>query len=212
MPPARRPSGALIVLDGPDGCGKSTQATRLVSSLRRSGRRVLHLREPGGTRLGESLRAILLDPSGAARSARSEALLYVAARAQVAAERIRPALLRGVTVVCERFSSSTIVYQGLAAGLDPLDIEAIDRFARDGVEPLITLVLDVPPETGLRRVSATRAMDRIERRPLAYHRRVRRGFLEWAKSRRGRAVVIDAARDAGAVAKDVREEVTRALR
>lgn len=213
MPPARRKKiGALIVLDGPDGCGKSTQASLLVASLRRSGRRVLHLREPGGTRLGEALRALLLDPAGARRSARAEALLFVAARAEIASQRIAPALRRGTVVVCERFTSSTVVYQGRARGLEPRDIESIDRFARDGVEPRLTIVLDVPPETGLRRVASARAMDRVERRPLAYHRRVRRAFLEWAARKRGRAVVVDATRDARSVAVDVLREAARALR
>jgi len=208
----RSQRGALVVLDGPDGCGKSTQAKRLVASLRRDGRRVRHLREPGGTRLGEALREILLDRRGAPRGPRAEALLYAAARAEIALERIAPALRRGETVVCERFSSSTIVYQGSAAGLETESIAAVDAFARDGVEPTLTVVLDVRPEIGLDRARSARPLDRIESRPLAYHRRVRRGFLDWARAAGKRAVVVDASRDPDAVARDVREEVLRALR
>jgi len=173
---------------------------------------VVHVREPGGTRLGEKIRRILLDPKGGRRSARAEALLYVAARAELVDERIAPALRRGAIVVSERFSSATIVYQGLAGGVGAVGVEAIDAFARDGVEPDLTIVLDLPPETGLARVVRARARDRMERLPLAYHRRVRRGFLAWARARGRKAVVVDADRDADLVARDVRAEVARALR
>ena len=167
--------GRFVVLDGPDGSGKSTQALSLVRWLSEQGLPVLHLRDPGGTRVGEKVRGILLDPDHTELDPVAEALLFMASRAQLAAERIAPALAAGRVVVCERWISATVCYQGFAGGIDPATILAVGRFAARGVEPDLTLVLDVDPARGLRRIH--RPPDLLEGRPIAFHEKVRAGFL-----------------------------------
>jgi len=184
--------GAFLVLEGPDGSGKSTQAGLLVRALRERGRTVEHLRDPGGTEAGEKIRAVLLGEGRLDR--RTETHLFLAARAQLAAERIRPALDAGSVVVCERFTLSTVVYQGAAA--EGVDGPALDRLraavalAAEGTEPDLVLVLDVDPARGLARKDAGGAeRDRFEKRGEEFQRRVREAYLAEAR-RDPRAVVI----------------------
>lgn len=184
-------TGRFIVLEGIDGAGKTTQAKLLVRALRRRGRAVVYVREPGGTDLGEQVRRLLLDRRSR-MTVECELYLYMAARAQLVAERIRPALRRGRTVVCDRFLYSSAAYQGEAGGVGVGDVLALGRWAVDGVAPDRVVILDLDPREGLRRKRGGRA-DRIERRGLAYQRSVRRGFLRVAKLLGRRALVLDAA-------------------
>jgi dTMP kinase len=173
----------FLVLDGPDGCGKSTQARLLVEALRAEGRVVQHLREPGGTPLGEALRDLLLTrrEQGFEIAARAEVLLFFASRCQLIEERVRPALARGETVVCERYVSSTFAYQAQASGVGGELVLSIARTVLgEAFPPPLTLILDLPAEEGLRRSEARERADRIEARGLAYHVAVREGFLRYA--------------------------------
>ena len=139
--------GFFLVLDGPDGGGKTTQAARLADWLRERGFDVVACRDPGGTELGNRLRSILLDRHAVPISIRAEMLLYMASRAQMVEEVIRPALEAGHVVVCDRFLLATIVYQGHAGGLDPSEIAAVGKAATGGLFPDLTIVLDVDPAT-----------------------------------------------------------------
>jgi dTMP kinase len=199
--------GRFITLEGPEGAGKTVLAATLKEALEGQGRVVLSTREPGGTRLGERLRAILLDDgSGAQPSAlvpRADALLFNAARAQLVAEVIHPALERGEVVICARFADSTLAYQGYGAGLPIDELRAVAAVATGGLAPDLTILLDVPPEIGLRRKSDA-ARNRFESSfDLAFHERVRAGFLDLAGQEPGRFRVIDSARPIDLVAPDV---------
>lgn len=200
-------AGRFLVLDGPDGCGKSTQARRLVDRLRAEGRDVLHTREPGGTRTGEAIRALLLDPTRGEMTLRAELLLYMASRAQIVEEVLRPALAAGRIVVCERYLSSSIAYQGVAGGLGADEVARVGAFATGGLAPDLTVILDIDPQAGLARVA--RGKDRIEGRPLAYHGAVRRGFLDLAAKDPSRYAVVDALGPEDAVAARVWEAAAR---
>ncbi len=199
-----REGGFFVVLDGPDGCGKSTQAAKLVATLRGRGLAVVHAREPGSTRFGEALRAVLLDP-GTPRGVTAEVLTFFAARAQLLFEVIEPALARGSVVVCERFVSSTYAYQAAGSGGGQTLVQALERLVV-GRPPDLWIVLDLDPAEALARVR--RAHDGIEGRGAEFHERVRRGFLEFASSR-PEARVVDARGDADSVAARVLAEVDR---
>jgi dTMP kinase len=198
--------GAFITLEGPEGAGKTLQAERLAEALRGRGQRVRLTREPGGTRLGEEIRSIVLARAmdgDASIHARADALLFNAARAQLVAEVIQPALAAGETVVCARFADSTLAYQGYAAGLPIEELRAIAAVATAGLTPDLTILLDVAPEVGLGRKTGD-ARNRFEAAfDLAFHERVRAGFLELARQEPARWRVVDAARDADAVFADV---------
>ncbi len=201
--------GRFFALDGPDGGGKSTQAARLVGRLRGQGFSVVTCRDPGGTPLGERLRPILLDRSDAAPGLRAEMLLYMASRAQLVEEVIRPALKAGRVVVADRFLLANLVYQGSAGGLPLADIWKVAEAATGNLLPDLTLVIDVPVAVGLSRTGGAR--DRIEDRPSEYQERVRAGFLEVARAYPAPVVVVDGSADEEAVAARLWDEVTRVL-
>lgn len=174
--------GLFITVEGIDGCGKSTQARLIAAALEAAGHDVLRLREPGGVKISEQIRAILLDPANAEMGDVCELLLYEAARAQLVHQVIRPALAAGVTVVCDRFYDSTTAYQAFADGLDRNMVSQANELAVDGCRPDLTLVFDLPVEDALRRRSGREAEDRLELKGLEFQERVAAGF---------RAVVVD---------------------
>jgi dTMP kinase len=194
--------GRFIVLDGPDGCGKSSQARMLLDWLRGRGVATAGFRDPGGTAIGEKIREILLSPAHEAMTTPTEVLLYMAARAQLWAEGIRPALEEGRCVVLDRWLSSTCAYQGYAGGFGVERVIAIARDSLERVWPDLTVVLDVDVETAAKRLQ--RELDRMERKGGGYHGRVREGFLKLAAGRPDFAVV-----DATAGLEVVHKEVVR---
>lgn len=173
--------GRMIVLDGVDGCGKTTQAGLLTEVLRGRGLEVATVRDPGGTVLGERIRHILLNPASGDISAKAEVLLYMASRAELCARIIQPALRAGKVVVADRFYSASVAYQGVARGVGVKPVLALARFACAGLRPSLTLILDMDPMDAMRR-AGQKAVDRIESRSIAYHRRVREGFRQLAEA------------------------------
>ncbi|MFC1804372.1 dTMP kinase [Candidatus Omnitrophota bacterium] len=180
--------GKFITFEGNEGCGKSTQARLLSDYLKRKGHRVIFLREPGGTKISEKIRSILLDAENDSMSPACEMLLYMAARAQIVQEIIGPALLKGKTVICDRFLDSTIVYQGYGLGQNISLIKKLGKVSTYGIKPDLTILLDEATEEGLRRCG--RVKDRIEQRSISYHQRVRRGYLHLASLNRRRIKVV----------------------
>ena len=189
--------GKFITFEGGEGCGKSTQVKRLKEALEREGIEVVLTREPGGTWLSEEIRHLIKDQTTDAPCARSELLLFLAARAQLVKNVIRPALESGKWVLSDRFSDSTLAYQGYGRGL-PLEIlRETNDFACEGLRPDMTLLLDVTPETARARMrereaTTNTAADRIEMAGEDFHARLRAGFAELAKSEPERIVTIDA--------------------
>jgi len=168
----------FITFEGSEGCGKSTQSEMLYCYLKSKGLPVIYLREPGGVKLSEKIREILLDPESKI-SPEAETLLYMAARAQVVRDIIRPALESGKIVICDRFMDSTIAYQGFGLGVDIKMIKSIGKFATSGIKPDLTLFLDLPVKKGLKH--RDNCKDRIEQRSFKYHEMVRRGYLKLAR-------------------------------
>ncbi len=208
--------GFFLVLDGPDGGGKTTQLARLADWLRERGLDVVSCRDPGGTELGNRLRSLVMDRDTVPVAMRAEMLLFMASRAQMVEEIIRPSLDAGKVVVCDRFLLSTIAYQGFGGGLDPAEVAAVGRSATGGLLPDLTVVLDVPPETARDRVGPAR--DRIEARPAEYYERVRAGYLDIAmgRSRKERLYpapisLVNATADAETVSLLIRREVMLVL-
>jgi len=201
--------GFFLALDGPDGGGKSTQVARLHAWLIEQGREVVTCRDPGGTALGERLRALILGRAEAAIGMRAEMLLYMASRAQLVDEVIRPALEAGKVVISDRFLLANVVYQGVAGGLDPAEIIAVGRAATGGLLPDLTIVLDVPAEVAQARTGGPR--DRIEDRPLSYREAVRAGFRSGPTIYPAPVVVLDASGDLDSTFHAIQAEVSRAL-
>lgn len=179
--------GIFITIEGPEGSGKSTHSKLLCDFLRRRGYRVLHTREPGGTRISEAIRKILLNKNNKGMSDICELFLFLAARAQIVDEIIRPALKKGYVVVCDRFHDATLAYQGYGAGLDLKLIEEMGKLATKGLKPDLTVLLDVETKRGLRRAGVK---DRIEVKSLEFHKRVRGGYLALAEREPERIKVI----------------------
>jgi dTMP kinase len=183
----------FISFEGPDGSGKTTQARLLVDSLKARGQEVLFTREPGGTVISEQIREVILSTRNQAIRHETEALLFSAARAQIVAELIRPALTAGKIVVCDRYADSTMAYQGYGLGLDLDALRAITRFATGGLAPDLTFYIDVSAEVGLARRHRGET-NRLDQKNVEYHARVRAGYLELAQAEPQRWVVIDGMR------------------
>src|SRR6266850_5125937 len=187
-------SGRFVTFEGGEGSGKSTQLARLAARLATRGLDPLVTREPGGTPVAEGIRALLLDPA-LKPGAMAEALLMEAARADLVATVIRPALAAGSVVLCDRYDDSTLAYQGAGRGLDLKMLREWNRVATGGLVPALTLLFDLDPEVGLtRREDASGVPNRLDRESLAFHARVRAQFLELARAEPRRFIVIDAAR------------------
>jgi dTMP kinase len=196
-------------IDGGDGTGKSTQIDLFCQWLCQQGHQVATCRDPGSTPLGETIRDLLLHRHDLAIGRRSEMLLYMAARAQLVAETIRPALQAGKIVVADRYLLANVVYQGYGGGLDAQTLWEVGRVATGGLLPNLTIVLDMPAESAARRIN--RDPDRMEMQGLEFHARVREGFLAEARRQPGRIVVIDAMRPIDVVQEDVRVAAQRVL-
>ncbi len=199
--------GSFITIEGPEGAGKTTQAARLEEHLRAERIDVIRTREPGGTKLGERLRHLLLDHAEQHNDPLADALLFNAARRQLVEEVIRPAIDAGTTVICTRFADSTLAYQGYGAGVPLARLHALEEIATGGLRPDLTILLDVPPEIGLGR-KAPDDQTRFELAfDLAFHRRVREGFLTLAAAEPDRFAIVDAEPDAAQVWEGVRVAV-----
>jgi dTMP kinase len=202
----------FITLEGPEGSGKSTHAPRLAEYLRSKGRDVLLTREPGGTAIGDQIRLILNDHANAEMHPRAEILLFCASRAQLINRMIRPHLARGGTVVCDRYSDSTLAYQGYGRGLDLGMLRSISDFATDQLIPDQTLLLDLPVEVGLsRRRQSNSDWNRLDALEVEFHRRVRQGYLDLARAEPGRWARIDAEKDEDGVWTQIMEAVSARL-
>jgi dTMP kinase len=201
--------GVFVTFEGLDGCGKSTQMELLASALRERGYVVLVTREPGGTALGEAVREVLLDPKYHGMSARSEALLYAAARAHLVQQVIRPALTDGHVVLCDRYLDSSLAYQGYGRGLGTEDIITLNVWATECLFPDLTLFLDLDDAVRGTRLAAV--PDRLEAEDTAFHRRVAQGFRELLDLHPHRIHRVDAAGTEAEVQLRVREIVEREL-
>lgn len=202
--------GYFITLEGPDGCGKTTQLEFLADYIRSTGREVLTTREPGGVAAAEKIRQLLLDPK-LKLAPRAETLLYLAARAEHIHEKIRPALNDGKVVICDRFTDSTLVYQGFVRGLDMDMLHQLSTLATDGLEPDLTLLLDGAPGKLLVRRVERGVQDRFENEGLAFQVKVRAGFLLLAKQEPQRIKVVNGLRDIEEVRRDLEKIVAAAL-
>jgi dTMP kinase len=180
--------GRFITFEGSEGCGKSTQSHLLFEYLKKKRHKVIFLREPGGVKLSEQIRKLLLDPKSKI-SPEAETLLYMAARAQVVDEIIKPALSKGNIIVCDRFLDSTIAYQGYGLGIDIKAIKSMGAFATCGIKPDLTIFLNLPVKDGLKHRQKNK--DRIESRDIAYHARVHQGYLKLARLEPKRIKVVN---------------------
>ena len=201
--------GFFITLEGPEGSGKSSQSRWLAAALRRKGHTVVELRDPGSTALGCALRRVLLH-TAAPLSPMTEAMLFIGGRVALVEQRIEPTLRQGKVVVCDRFHDATVVYQGFGGGLDVPSLDRLGRAAIHRVMPSLTLLLDVPTERGFARLHRSR--DRMERKALVFHRRVRRGYLTLARREPRRFVVVDASRPPRMVREQIETIVLRRIR
>ena len=206
--------GKFITLEGGEGAGKSTQARRLAEHLRSLGHECVVTREPGGSPVAEALREVILSGAAAPLGPSAETVLFAAARIDHVVQTILPALARGAFVVCDRFTDSTRVYQGALGQVDPGLIRTLEEIATAQCRPDLTLILDLPAQTGLARAAARRAQqaaDRYEAEGLAFHEGLRLAFLEIAASEPQRCKVVDAARGPEEVAQAIKAVVQALL-
>ena len=206
MPLKQKPPGTLISFEGSEGSGKSTQIVRLAAHLQKLKREVVSVREPGGTEIGEQIRNIIVHNSrGDEMCAETELLLFTAARAQLVREVIVPALVRGCTVLSDRFLDSSTVYQGIGRNLARDPVQQINQFAVGNVMPDLTLVIDVPTEVSLARIHqrASDVPDRMERENIDFYDKVREGYLVLAKGLPKRFAVIDGTKSEDAIQKSI---------
>lgn len=202
--------GLFFTFEGVEGSGKTTQLRRLSATLRQAGQRVAETREPGGTSLGDAIRSILLATRNLEMVAETELFLYLASRAQLCREWIASALNAETIVVCDRFADATVAYQGYGRGLDLKLIRTINRVATGGLTPDLTILLDLDPREGLRRVRERgqvplpeSLLDRLEAEALEFHDRVRKGYLQLAREESHRFQIIDATQSEEAIAAEI---------
>jgi dTMP kinase len=201
--------GLFITFEGGEGCGKSTQSRLLLKKLEQQNVPVVLTHEPGGTALGNELRKTLKRKRDSSISPHSELFLLAASRAQLVAEVIRPALEEGKAVLCDRFTHSTMVYQGYGRGLDFTAINMVNNMATGNLNPDLIIFLDISPEQGLARKRSLK--DRFELEDLSFHRRVREGYLKMAAAEPDRWLVIDASLPKGKIAEIIWDRVSRLL-
>ncbi len=205
--------GHFVTFEGPEGSGKTTQVWLLAAWLRAQGQDVMTTREPGGTRIGDGIRALLLDPTYAEMRPEAEILLFSAARAQIVGQVIRPHLAKGGIVLCDRFADSTLAYQGYGRQLDLGTLRQITAFATGNLAPDLTICLDLSVEEGLRRKRGgdQAEWNRMEQEQLAFHERVRHGFLALAAAEPARWLVLDATQSVEGIQEAIRKRVAEHL-
>jgi dTMP kinase len=202
----------FITLEGPEGSGKTHQINLLAETLQRQGYPVLKTREPGGTPIGDQIRAVLFDLKNTDMRPRTEILLFQASRAQLVEQVIRPQLASGAIVLCDRYADSTLAYQGYGHQIDLEELKTIVNFATGGLKPDLTLLLDVDVQVGLRRKLDASEWNRLDAYDLEFHQRVRQGYLEMARAEPERWVVIDAGHPPEAVQAAVQKVVLGRLK
>lgn len=186
--------GLFLTFEGGEGTGKTTQIARVAKFFESQGKRVVVTREPGGSHIANQIRSLLLDPKMKGLKPLAELFLYEASRAQHVQDIIVPALNAGKVVICDRFTDSSIVYQGAARGLPAKLVEWLNGIATDGLKPDLTFVLDLDPRIGLARVGSRGILDRLEKEALSFHQSVRKGYLKLAKAEPKRFRLIDASK------------------
>lgn len=202
----------FITFEGPDGSGKTSQIALLAAYLRAKGHTVVATREPGGTAIGDQIRACLHDVANTAMASETELLLYSASRAQLVRELIRPSLASGCIVLCDRFADSTMAYQGYGRGLDRDQLALLTAFATGGLKPDLTILLDMDVARGLRRRTANEEeMNRLDLETAVFHQRVREGYHQLAAHEPDRWRLVDADREITAVFADVQRIVEAAI-
>ncbi len=204
----------FITFEGPEGSGKTTQIRLLADLLAGEGLAITTTREPGGTRIGNAVRALLLDPEHTEMSLRAEALLFQAARAQLVDEVIRPALVAGAVVLCDRYADSTLAYQGYGHGQELEPLRQLGAYATGGLLPNLTVYLDIDVQAGLarKRAGAAEEWNRMENKAIAFHQRVREGYLRLAAGDLARWLVVDASQTAATIHAAVAARVSTLLR
>ncbi|OLN21113.1 dTMP kinase [Domibacillus antri] len=206
--------GKFITVEGPEGAGKTTILNRIVQELKNRGMDVVQTREPGGIAIAEQIRSVILNKENTAMDARTEALLYAAARRQHLIEKVIPAVERGAVVLCDRFIDSSLAYQGHARGLGMDEVASINDFATNGMMPELTLLFDVSPEVGLARIYRHngREVNRLDLEGLSFHEKVREGYLLLAKREKGRIEVVNAEKNEETVFQEALEKIEKVLR
>lgn len=195
--------GKFITFEGIEACGKTTQIKLLDKYLSQKGYKTVLTREPGGTKIGDLIRSILLDTKNKNMHPKTEWLLYAAGRAQHVEELIKPSLVKGWFVLSDRYIDSTIAYQGAARRLDTETLKQLNDIATGGLKPDITIVLDITAEEGLKRAHGRGALDRFEQEELDFHKRVRNGYLELAKLEPARIKVVDGSKNVDEIHKEI---------
>lgn len=208
-PKKRLKKGLFITFEGPEGCGKSTHSGLAARLLKRKGYDVLHTREPGGTRVGDGIRRILLDSKGLCISPLTEMLLFEASRAQLIKNIIKPALKKNKIVLCDRFNDATLVYQGYAGKVPLKEIKKVEEVSMGGVKPDLTILLDIDVKLGLAKI---RKMDRMESKKISFHKKVRKGYLDLARREKRRIKLVKTKEKIEDTFKAVEKEVMNVVR
>jgi dTMP kinase len=195
--------GLFITFEGPDGSGKTTVSTAVCQRLESEGYQVRYTREPGGSRIAEEIRRIILNPENTDMDARTEALLYAASRRQHLVDKVLPALNEGITIISDRFIDSSLAYQGVGRGIGIQEVYDINQFAIEGHMPDKTIFLNIDAETGLARINANRSyLDRLDQESEDFHNRVHAGYMQVIEKYKDRMIIIDASRPVDQVIED----------